>query len=79
MNGIPVARILGFEIRLHISWLFIVAIVTVTVAGRITQFQPEIDPVLTWAIGLIGSLGFLGTVIVHELAHAVVARRDGAT
>ena len=79
MNGIPVARILGFEIRLHISWLFIVAIVTVTVAGRITQFQPDIDPVLTWAIGLIGSLGFLVTVIVHELAHAVVARRDGAT
>ena len=79
MNGIPIARILGFEIRLHISWLFIVAIVTVTVAGRITQFQPEIEPVLTWAIGLIGSLGFLLTVIVHELAHAVVARRDGAT
>jgi Zn-dependent protease len=79
MNGIPIARLLGFEIRLHISWLFIVAIVTVTVAGRITQFQPEIDPVLTWAIGLIGSLGFLVTVIVHELAHAVVARRDGAT
>ncbi len=79
MNGIPVARILGFEIRLHVSWLFIVAIVTVTVAGRITQFQPEIDPALTWAIGLIGSLGFLVTVIAHELAHAVVARRDGAT
>ena len=79
MNGIPIARILDFEIHLHISWLFIVAIVTVTVAGRITQFQPEIEPVLTWAIGLIGSLGFLVTVIVHELAHAVVARRDGAT
>ena len=79
MNGIPVARILGFEIRLHISWLFIVAIVTVTVAGRITQFQPEIDPALTWAIGLMGSLGFLVTVIAHELAHALVARRDGAT
>jgi Zn-dependent protease/predicted transcriptional regulator len=79
VNGIPVARILGFEIRLHISWLFIVAIVTVTVAGRVTQFQPEIDPALTWAIGLIGSLGFLVTVIAHELAHAVVARRDGAT
>jgi Zn-dependent protease len=79
MNGVPIARILGFEIRLHLSWLFIVAIVTVTVAGRLAEFQPEIDPALTWAIGLIGSLGFLVTVIAHELAHAVVARRDGAT
>jgi Zn-dependent protease/predicted transcriptional regulator len=79
VNGIPVARILGFEIRLHVSWLFIVAIVTVTVAGRITQFQPDMVPALTWAIGLLGSLGFLVTVVAHELAHAVVARRDGAT
>ncbi|HLO35080.1 MAG TPA: CBS domain-containing protein [Candidatus Deferrimicrobium sp.] len=79
MNGVPVARILGFEIRLHLSWLFIIAIVTVTVAGRLTQFQPDVAPAITWAIGLVGSVGFLLTVIAHELAHAVVARRDGAT
>jgi Zn-dependent protease/predicted transcriptional regulator len=78
MNGVPVARILGFEIRLHLSWLFIVAIVTVTVAGRIAQFDPGIDPGVSWAIGLFGSLGFMLTVIVHELVHAVVARRDGS-
>ena len=79
MNGVPIARILGFEIRLHVSWIFIIAIVTVTVAGRLAQFQPEVSPALTWVVGLIGSLGFLATVIAHELAHAVVARRDGAT
>lgn len=79
MNGVPIARILGFEIRLHLSWLFIIAIVTVTVAGRLTQFQEGLQPVVAWLIGLIGSLGFLVTVIAHELAHAIVARRDGAT
>ncbi|HET9614917.1 MAG TPA: CBS domain-containing protein [Candidatus Limnocylindrales bacterium] len=77
MNGVPVARILGFEVRLHISWLFIVAIVTVTVADRITSFQPAIDPVASWTIGFVGSLGFMFTAIAHELAHAVAARRDG--
>jgi Zn-dependent protease len=78
MNGVPVARVLGFEVRLHLSWLFIVAIVTVTVAGRLSAFQPNIEPALSWAIGLLGSLGFMVTVIGHELAHAVAARRDGA-
>jgi len=78
MNGVPVARILGFEVRLHLSWLFIVAIVTVTVADRISTFQPAIDPGVSWAIGFVGSLGFMFTAIVHELAHAVAARRDGA-
>ncbi|HEV7810937.1 MAG TPA: CBS domain-containing protein [Candidatus Limnocylindrales bacterium] len=78
MNGVPVARVLGFEVRLHLSWIFIVAIVTVTVAGRLSTFQPDIQPLVSWAIGLVGSLGFMLTVIAHELAHAVVARRDGA-
>jgi len=77
MNGVPVARILGFEVRLHLSWLFIIAIVTVTVAERLTAFQPDITAPLSWAIGLFGSLGFMLTVIAHELAHAIVARRDG--
>lgn len=79
MNGVPVARVLGFEIRLHVSWIFIVAIITVTVAGRLNQFQPEVDGGISWVIGLIGSLGFMLTVIAHELAHAIVARRDGVT
>jgi Zn-dependent protease/predicted transcriptional regulator len=78
MNGVPVARILGFEVRLHISWLFIVAIVTVTVADRISVFQPQIDPAASWTIGFVGSLGFMFTAIAHELAHAIAARRDGA-
>ena len=78
MNGVPVARILGFEVRLHLSWLFIVAIVTVTVADRLSVFQPGIDPGLSWTIGFLGSLGFMFTAIAHELAHALAARRDGA-
>jgi len=78
MNGIPVARILGFEIRLPLSWMFIVAIITVTVAGQLTPFLPGADPLVSWIVGLVASLAFLATVIVHELAHAVVARRDGA-
>jgi Zn-dependent protease len=78
MNGVPIARILGFEIRLHLSWLFIVAIVTVTVAGRLSAFQPDIDAPLSWAVGLIASLGFMVSVIAHELGHALAARRDGS-
>ena len=47
MNGVPIARILGFEVRLHISWLFIVAIITVTVAERLTDFQSQVTAPLS--------------------------------
>jgi Zn-dependent protease len=77
MNGVPLARLFGIEIRLHLSWIFIIAIITVTVGGRLGQLQPAADATLAWLIGAIASLGFLATVVAHELAHALVGRRNG--
>ena len=83
VNGVPIARLFGIEIRLHLSWIFIVAIITVdrrragwrTLADADETSLP--DATLAWAIGLAASLVFMLTVIAHELAHALVARRDG--
>ena len=77
MNGIPVARLFGIEVRIHLSWIFIIAIITVTVGGRLNVVEPTFEPMVTWLIGAIASLGFLVTVVIHELAHALVARRTG--
>ena len=77
MNGIPVARLFGIEVRIHLSWIFIIAIITVTVGGRLNVVEPTFEPLVTWLIGAIASLGFLVTVVIHELAHALVTRRTG--
>lgn len=77
MNGIPVARVRGIEIRIHLSWIFIVAIITVTVGGRIDAIASGPSTPTAWLIGAAASLAFLGTVILHELAHALVSRRAG--
>ena len=77
MSGVPVARLFGIEIRLHFSWVFIVAIVTATVGDRLTTLQPSADATLAWGIGVAASILFLVTVVAHELAHALVARRSG--
>jgi Zn-dependent protease len=77
MSGLPVARFFGVEIRLHLSWVFIIAIITVTVGGRLGTLQPS-ETSLGWLIGGISSLVFLATVVAHELAHALVARRMGS-
>jgi hypothetical protein len=34
MNGLPVGRILGFEVRIHLSWVLILALVAVVVVGQ---------------------------------------------
>jgi Zn-dependent protease len=78
MNGVPIARIAGFEIRIHLSWIFIIAVISATVASRMGAAEPTTPAIGNWAIGIGASLGFLATVVLHELAHAVVARRDGS-
>ena len=83
MNGIPIARLFGIEIRLHLSWIFIVAIITATVGSQLATLPPTADETLppdaklAWAIGIAASLLFMLTVIAHELAHALVERHFG--
>ena len=35
-GGIPIARIFGIEVRIHLSWVLILAIITVGVGGQLT-------------------------------------------
>ena len=77
MSGVPIARLFGIEIRIHLSWIFIIAIITVTVGGRLNVVEPSFEPMVAWIVGAVASLGFLLSVVIHELAHALVARRTG--
>jgi len=83
VNGVPIARLFGIEIRLHLSWIFIVAIITATVGSQLATLPPTADETLppdaklAWAIGIAASLLFMLTVIAHELAHALVERHFG--
>ena len=77
MSGLAVARILGIEVRLHLSGVFIVAIITVTVGTRLEAVPGGPGTGTAWAIGAIASIVFMFTVVAHELAHAIVSRRVG--
>ena len=77
MSGKPFSPIFGIEIRIHFSWIFIIAIITVTVGGQLNLVEPGSGPFMAWVVGAVSSLGFLLTVVIHELAHALVGRRMG--
>ena len=68
-SALRVARILGVDIRLHPAFLLIVAFFVV-------------DGLRAGPGGMVDALGWLGllfgSVLVHELAHAVVGRARGA-
>lgn len=77
-GGIPIGRAFGISLRLHYSWFIIFALVT----WALTQsYFPSVFP--AWnlgsriAAGIITSLLFFASVLVHELAHSIVSQRQG--
>jgi Zn-dependent protease/CBS domain-containing protein len=76
-GGIPVARIFGIEIRIHLSWVLILAIITVGVGSQLETTEPGWPPALRWGVAATVSVLFLVSVLTHELAHGLVARSRG--
>lgn len=75
--GIPIARVFGIEIRVQLSWVFVLALVAVIAVGELTVIDPAIEGVLAWLLGAIVAAGFFLSSVSHDLAHALVARRRG--
>jgi Zn-dependent protease/CBS domain-containing protein len=75
---LQIVRVLGIPIRLHWSWFLAVALVTWTLAAGYFPAQlPDASAGRVWLYGLVATLLLFGSVLLHELSHAVVARRVG--
>ncbi|MEU2737931.1 site-2 protease family protein [Streptomyces sp. NPDC007095] len=71
-------RISGVRIGVHWSVLLIFGIIAFGLAqGRLPQVYPGHSPVEYWVAGLGAAVVFFASLLAHELAHAVVARRNG--
>ncbi|MGX4695269.1 site-2 protease family protein [Streptomyces sp. JNUCC 63] len=71
-------RIAGVRVGVHWSVLFIFAIIAFGLAqGRLPQAHPGLGWAVYWAAGLCTAVVFFASLLAHELAHAVVARRNG--
>src|SRR5215475_13757196 len=77
-NGIRIGRISGISIYLDWSWIFIFLLVTFGLAGGVLfVWHPDWNPWLTWAVAVAASLLLFASVLLHELAHALVAKARG--
>lgn len=75
---ITLFRIAGIAIRVDASWIILLALVTWSLGGSYFPSQYRgMAPAVYWTMGLIGAFGLFASVLVHELSHAVVARRNG--
>lgn len=76
-SSIRFGRLFGIEIGAHLSWLIIVALVTLSLAAHFAATQPAWPRALRWGAALLTAVLFFASVVAHELSHSLVARRYG--
>lgn len=75
-GAFPVGSVVGVPVRVSATTLVLVAVLTFALVPRLRDESPGLGPAV-WLVGAgIGVLVYLA-VLVHELAHAVLARRHG--
>jgi Zn-dependent protease/CBS domain-containing protein len=72
-----VARIAGVEVRIDSSWAVIALLITYSMYLRLSVLYPELSGGGAVALAILSAVLFFGSVLVHELAHALVAQARG--
>jgi Zn-dependent protease/CBS domain-containing protein len=72
-----VGRIAGIEIRIDSSWAVIALLITYSMYLRLSVLYPELSGGGAVALAILSAVLFFGSVLVHELAHAVVSQARG--
>src|SRR4029450_4727698 len=77
-DHIQIARVIGIPIYLHFSWLIIFGLIVWTLStGYFPAQYPDLPASSYWAKGLVASLLFFLSILLHDLSHALVALRPG--
>ncbi len=74
---IKLGRIAGIEIGLHYSWFIIAVLIVFSLQEQFRMVNPDWSPTLMWGIAGITAVLFFVSLLLHELAHSLVAKSRG--
>jgi Zn-dependent protease/predicted transcriptional regulator len=73
---IQLFSLFGFKVSIDITWLFLAALVTWSLAsGLFPYYFHDLSTATYWWMGVAGALGLFISIIFHEFCHSLVARR----
>jgi Zn-dependent protease len=76
--SVQIAKIKGIPIRLHFTLVISIALISFTLASDFMPFYfPGLNTAEYWAIGIVGAIVMFSSVLVHEIAHSILAQRYG--
>ncbi|MDP3090588.1 MAG: site-2 protease family protein [Nitrospira sp.] len=76
-QSVKLTTIRGIEIGVHYSWFIIFFLITFSLTGRFASAHPRWTQSEHYAVGILTSLLFFSSILLHELAHSFVALAKG--
>jgi Zn-dependent protease/CBS domain-containing protein len=76
-SNVKLGRISGIEVGLHYSWFIIAALIVLSLAEHFRQVNPNWSTGQIWIAGLVTAALFFISLLLHELAHSLVAQARG--
>ncbi|MEO0909249.1 MAG: site-2 protease family protein [Pseudomonadota bacterium] len=77
-NAREIFNIFGFKIRIDPSWFFVAALIVWSLStSYFPQELPQASQISLIFISVIAMIGLFVSLIIHELAHSLVARKFG--
>jgi Zn-dependent protease len=71
-----VGRLYGVDIRLHYTWFLIFTLLAWSLAwGYLPDGYPGQSDAFYWGVGVVSAAMLFISVLIHEIAHSVVAQR----
>jgi Zn-dependent protease len=70
-------RLLGITFQIDLAWILVFALMAFSLAAQFSKEHPSWTAAHYWIVGIVTCLLFFVSIILHELAHCLVARAVG--
>ncbi len=74
-SSIRLATIFGIRIGVNVTWFFVLFLFIYVLNGSFSDILD--DSTLAFWTAVAAAFGFFGSILLHELGHALTARREG--
>lgn len=78
MKGLRLFRVLGIQISANYTWFIVFGLIAWSLASGYFPYKyPGLNPAAHWVMGFLGAVFLFLSVLIHELTHSYIAKKEG--